>query len=268
MENYICKTCGVQHAASDGPPQRCPICEDERQYIGWEGQQWTTMSELGQEHHNLVKVAEPDMTGIGTQPGFAIGQRALLVQTPHGNVLWDCISLLDQPTVDAVNIIGGIDAIACSHPHMYAAMIEWSQAFDAPVYLHTDDRKWVMRPDPAIEFWEGETMLLDQGVTLVRCGGHFPGSTVLHWQAGADGHGVLLTGDTITVVQDRRYVSFMCSYPNLVPLNAGAVDSIVAAVEPFEFDRIYGAWWDKVVRSDAKEVVRKSAQRYIEAISG
>jgi glyoxylase-like metal-dependent hydrolase (beta-lactamase superfamily II) len=268
MENYICKTCGVQYAATDAPPRRCPICADDRQYIGWEGQQWTTMDELGQNHHNLVKVEEPNLTGIGTEPGFAIGQRALLVQTPRGNVLWDSISLLDQPTVDAINVLGGIDAFVCSHPHMHAAMIEWSKAFPAPVYLHADDSQWVMRPDPAIEFWEGETKQLDQGVTLIRCGGHFPGSTVLHWPAGADGKGVLLAGDTITVVQDRRYVSFMYSYPNLIPLNATAVRGIVDAVESLEFDRIYSAWWDKVVRSDAKTAVKKSAERYIMAIGG
>src|SRR6266849_11193792 len=51
-------------------------------------------------------------------------------------------------------------------------------------------------------------------VALVHCGGHFEGGTVLHWPGGANGKGALLTGDLITVVQDRRYVSFMRSYPN------------------------------------------------------
>src|SRR5258708_643900 len=129
-ECYICKTCGVQFAPTDGPPEHCPVCEDERQYIGHNGQEWTTHSALQKSHHNIIKPAEPGLTGIGTDPHFAIGQRALLVQTPAGNVLWDCISLLDDPTVAAVNALGGIAAIAISHPHFYSSMIEWSHRFD------------------------------------------------------------------------------------------------------------------------------------------
>jgi hypothetical protein len=123
-----------------------------------------------------------------------------------------------------------------------------------------------MRPDPAFVFWEGESCGLWEGLTLVRCGGHFPGSDVLHWADGAQGRGALLTGDTMYVVQDRRFVSFMYSYPNLIPLNAKAVAHIVESLEPYEFDRIYGGWWDSIVRSDAKASVKRSAERYIRAI--
>jgi hypothetical protein len=263
---YICQTCGAQFAAADQPPANCPICEDERQYVGWKGQQWTTLETLRQDHHNVFKTVEPDLTGIGTHPTFAIGQRALLVQTPQGNVLWDCISLIDEPTIAVVKSLGGISAIAISHPHYYASMAEWSRAFDAPIYLHADNRQWVMRPDPAIEFWEAETKSLGKGLTLIRCGGHFAGGTVLHWAAGAEGKGAILSGDILQVVPDRRYVSFMYSYPNLIPLPARTVRQIVAAVEPFDFDRIYGAWWELVVQSEARETVARSATRYIAAI--
>ncbi len=104
------------------------------------------------------------------------------------------------------------------------------------------------------------------GVTLVRCGGHFEGSAVLHWAQGAEGRGVLLTGDTITVVQDREYVSFMWSYPNLVPLDAATVRHIVQRVEGYPFDRIYGGWWGRVVTHDAQAAVRRSAERYLRSI--
>jgi len=268
MTHYICKTCGTQFSATDEPPPHCPICEDERQYIGWEGQQWTTLAVLQQDYHNVIKPVEPNLTGIGTHPSFAIGQRALLVQTGQGNVLWDCISLLDAPTIAAVKALGGISAMAISHPHYYSSMVEWSHTFDVPIYLHSDDRQWVMRPDPAIEFWEGETKSLGEGLTLIRCGGHFAGGQVLHWAAGAKGRGVLLTGDILTVVSDRRYVSFMYSYPNLIPLPAPTVRQIAAAVEPYAFDRIYGAWWERVVQSDAKAAVARSARRYIAALKG
>jgi hypothetical protein len=123
-----------------------------------------------------------------------------------------------------------------------------------------------MRLDTAFEVWEGDTCELWDGLTLVRCGGHFPGSDVLHWPAGADGRGALLTGDTMQVAQDRRYVSFMYSYPNMIPLNTKAVQRIVDSVEPYNFDRIYGGWWDLIVKSDAKAAVKRSAERYIQAI--
>jgi glyoxylase-like metal-dependent hydrolase (beta-lactamase superfamily II) len=269
MEHPICVQCGVQFAASDNPPEHCPICEEERQYVNPRGQAWTTLLALRDDHHNVITPQEPGLFGIGTEPSFAIGQRALLLQTPEGNILWDCITLLDNQTRDAVEQLGGIAAIAISHPHFYSAMVEWSQVFgNAPIYLHAADRQWVMRPDPVITFWDGKTRPLLGGTTLVHCGGHFTGSTALHWPAGAAGRGALLTGDTIQVVADRRYVSFMVSYPNLIPLPASAVRHIVQAVEPFAFDRIYGGWFPAIVAQDAKAAVSRSADRYIRAITG
>ena len=268
MEHYICVTCGTQYPASDQPPLHCPICEDERQYIGHNGQQWTTLTALRQTHKNTIRLHEANLTGIGTEPRFAISQRALLVQSPSGNVLWDCITLLDDETIGAVQALGGIRAIAISHPHYYASMIEWSKAFDAPIYLHEAERQWVMRPDPAVEFWAGETKALWDDLTLARCGGHYAGGQVLHWPAGADGKGALLTGDIIQVVQDRRWVSFMYSYPNLIPLSAAKVQHIVDAVQSYAFDRIYGAWWETVVATDAKAAVARSAERYVRMVQG
>jgi len=190
----------------------------------------------------------------------------LLNSQPEGNILWDCIPLIDDGLVEMVKGIGGISAITISHPHYYSSMIEWAMAFDCPIYLHADDRQWVMRADPAIEFWESEVKKLDGGLTLIRCGGHFEGGTLLHWPKGANGRGAVLSGDILQVVQDRRWVSFMYSYPNLIPLPAVTVRRIVEEVQPFEFDRIYGAWWAKVVRNDAKAVMKRSADRYITAI--
>ncbi|MCC7448662.1 MAG: MBL fold metallo-hydrolase [Anaerolineae bacterium] len=266
MPNYMCVTCGVQYAASDAPPDRCAICDDERQYIGPNGQAWTTLDDVRKRHHNVFTTVEPGLTSIVTEPTFAIGQRAFLIQTPEGNILWDCISLLDDATIDAIHKLGGLSAIAICHPHFYSTIVEWGRAFNVPVYLHAADRQWVMRPDPVINFWDGDTCPLNNSVTLIHCGGHFEGSSVLHWSGGADGKGVLLTGDTIYVVADQRYVSFMRSYPNLIPLPASKVRHIVQAVEPFAFDRIYNGF-GRVVPSDGKASVIRSAERYIRAIS-
>jgi hypothetical protein len=205
--------------------------------------------------------------GIGTTPEFAIGQRALLLQRPQGNLLWDCIALLDQATIDVVTALGGLSAIAISHPHYYTTMIDWSRAWgNVPVYLHEADRQWVQRPDRVIEFWSGDTHALGPGLTLVRCGGHFAGGTVLHWAGGASGRGALLVGDILQVTMDRRLVSFMRSYPNMWPLSRAAVERIVRAVEPFAFDRIYGAWWDRHVDADARAAVLRSRDIYIDAL--
>lgn len=271
MESYICTTCGTQYPASKMPPTHCPICEDDRQYVNPGGQQWTTLTEMrgsGAYANSFVSVA-PGVTGIVTEPSFAIGEQAHLIQTPQGNILWDCISYLDDATLAGVKQLGGIAAIAISHPHFYTSMGAWSDAFDhAPIYLHAANRPWVMHPSDAAHFWEGETLEALPAVTLVRCGGHFPGSSVLHWRGGENGAGALFTGDTITVVNDLRYVSFMYSYPNLIPLDATSVNRIVAAVEPYPFTRLYGGWRGKVVAGDAKEAVRRSAARYIAHLRG
>jgi hypothetical protein len=170
--------------------------------------------------------------------------------------------------VAAVRARGGLHGIAMSHPHFYGVCVEWSRAFGgAPIYIPTADRQWVMRPDPAIKNWEG-VIEPPPGLTLIQCGGHFEGSAALYWAAGAASLGALFTGDTITVVADRRFVSFMRSYPNEIPLSAGHVRHIVAAVQPYRFDRIYGGWWDRVIDRDAKATIEKSAARYIRWIEG
>jgi hypothetical protein len=268
MPNFICVTCGVQYAESALPPERCAICEDERQYVGWEGQKWTTMPDLRASHTNRLDVEGPELISLVTEPEFAIGQRALHVRTPEGNVLWDCITLVDDRSVAAIQALGGVAAIAISHPHYYASVVEWSRALgEVPVYLHAADGEWVMRPHPAIVFWHGETHVLAPGLTLIRLGGHFPGATVLHWAGGAGDKGVLLSGDVLQVGEDRKSVSFMYSYPNYIPVSAPTVRRIVDALEPFAFDRIYGAWFGQNLQRDAKQVLRRSAERYIAAIT-
>ncbi|MHB0958030.1 MAG: MBL fold metallo-hydrolase [Pirellulaceae bacterium] len=267
MPNFICTTCGTQYAESEQPPTLCPVCEDERQYIKVTGQQWTTLERLRLAHRNSIRFEEPGLTGIGIDPEFAIGQRALFVRTPSGNVLWDCVPLLDLAVVEMLEALGGVTALAISHPHYYSSMVEWSRAFnDVPIYLHAADQPWVMRPDKAITFWDGETKMLGDQLTLVRCGGHFEGGTVMHWKEGAEGKGALLTGDIIQVVADRQHVSFMYSYPNYVPLPASAIERIVKAVAPLRYDRIYGAFWDMVIHQDGRAALTRSAERYRAAV--
>jgi predicted nucleic acid-binding Zn ribbon protein len=268
MPHHICTACGTQFPESQKPPAECRICEEERQYVPARGQTWSTLAALRGGSMNAFRQHEPGVTGIGTTPNFAIGQRAILVQTPKGNVLWDCIALIDDATVALIKALGGVQAIAISHPHFYTTHVEWARAFDCPVYLHAADRDWVMRPDACQQFWEGDTKQLWDGVTLIRCGGHFPGGTVLHWAGGAEGKGIVCSGDILTVAVDRKWLSFMRSYPNLIPLSRREVEAIGSAMAPFPLERIYGHYFDRVIDEDAKSVLEKSVARYIAAIEG
>ncbi len=225
------------------------------------------MQAIRRTHFNAFRRHEPGLIGIATTPVFAIGQRALLLRTSAGNVLWDCISFIDEATVEIVQALGRIAAIAISHPHFYASMVEWSHAFGrAPIYLHAADEKWVMRPDPVMTFWEGETRPLAPGVTLLRCGGHFAGGTVLHWADGAGSKGALLAGDIVRVGPDGK-VSFMRSYPDLIPLDASSVQHIAGVLDAWKFDPIYGALWSSIIPSGGKEAMAYSVRRYLRAIS-
>lgn len=265
LPHPMCPTCGVQYER--GPnPERCPICDDDRQYVPVSGQQWTSVDRLAANgFRNRFATEEHGVWGIGTEPKFAIGQRALLVPGAGGNLLWDCISLLDDETVTAVDDLGGLSAIAISHPHFYSSMMAWSEAFGVPVFVHERDRRWVQRTGN-VEFWSGDRVEVLPGRTLYRAGIHFAGGTIAHWPAGAGGQGALLTGDIFQVVEDRRWLSFMYSYPNYIPEHPDTIRRAVELVDPLEFAVIYGAWWGKVLTQDAKGAVFRSAQRYFDHI--
>jgi len=258
----ICRTCGVQY---DAPRDDCPICEDERQYVGWNGQQWTTLAKLraGGGHRGKIAEEGPGVLGVDTEPAFAVGQRALLVQTEAGNVLWDCVSYLDDELVAQIEALGGISAIAISHPHFYGSMAEWSHAFDAPVYLHAADRAWMSRPDPAVHFWEGETHDLAPGLTLINLGLHFDGGTVLHWRQGEAGRGALFTGDIVQVAMDRRWTSFLYSYPNFIPERPRLIRRALEILKLYDFERIYAGFWGRAVGVDGPGALQRSADRYL-----
>jgi glyoxylase-like metal-dependent hydrolase (beta-lactamase superfamily II) len=265
---WVCPACGTSYPPSATPPSSCAICEDERQWVPPAGQRWATTVELAQSgHRSELREVEPGLLGIGVEPELGVGHRALLVQTPAGNVLWDPPAFVDEQAIEAVRELGGVRAVSSSHPHMYGAIVEWSHAFDAAILLPEADVPWLMRPDPAVRAYSGALAVVP-GVTLVQCGGHFPGSAVLHWSAGAAGAGVLCSGDTIFVTPGEDRVTFLWSAPNRLPLPEREVRGVADAVAPYPFDRIYGGWWEPVVRGDAKRVFERSAERYVEILRG
>lgn len=262
---WICRTCGVEHTDTAAP---CAICDDERQWVPAAGQQWTDLDELAAAgHRTRVRPLEPDLFGITVEPKVGIGQRAHLVRTPAGNLLWDPTGFLDEHGVRQVRDLGRVVAIAASHPHMFGAQVQWSHALGGPPVLVAEpDLRWVARPDPVIRPWTRRHDVVP-GLALVQVGGHFPGSAVAHWTNGATGSGVLLGSDTVQTNPDRASVTFMRSFPNRIPLSAAVVERITRTVEQLTFDRLYDNFGG-VIDTDARATVRHSADRYIAWVRG
>jgi glyoxylase-like metal-dependent hydrolase (beta-lactamase superfamily II) len=256
---FICTTCGVQYPPSEVPPTSCIICNDDRQYIGINGQGWTTLERINQQYKNIIEQVAPRIYALYSTPSFAIGQRAHLIVSPSGNFLWDCITNLDDTTVELINALGGIKGIGISHPHYFSTITEWSDRFNAPLYISADDAEWLTRKNETIRYWKGREPLWDD-LTLVQCGGHFPGASVLHIASGA---GTLMVGDTIQVTPGQDRVSFMYSYPNMIPLKKTEIERIYRAVKDLEYDAMYGAF-GKYIRTGAKHIMQQSVERYLQ----
>jgi glyoxylase-like metal-dependent hydrolase (beta-lactamase superfamily II) len=256
---WVCETCGVEHAEAVGV---CAICADERQWVPADGQKWATLEELASAGRRVrIAELETDLFGITVEPKVGIGQQTHLVRTPSGSLLWDPVGYLDEAAVEGVRGLGDVAAIAASHPHMFGVQVEWSKALGGvPVLVSEADVDWVKRPDPAITTWSGRHEVVP-GLTLHQLGGHFPGSSVVHWTAGAGGRGVLLVSDTIHANPDRATVTFLRSYPNRIPLSPAVVERITQAVTQLPFDRLYDNF-GRTIESGAGAAVRRSADRY------
>lgn len=297
----ICVTCGTQFDAPyTNPPKSCKICDDPRQFVPASGQAWSCLTKLkAQGFKNSwtqdkvnpkvffiqsVPEALPDglagvnlglASGVGAALKIGIGQRAIFMETEHGNVLWDLVPFIDDKFVKEVEEKGGLKAIVISHPHFYNTHLDWAKAFNCPVYLASDEQEWLCRTDDAgarkfIEGPVGASQEIIPGVSAIKCGGHFPGSLVLNWASAK----ILTLADTIMTVPSglsfhesrqpgTNTYSFMWSYPNMIPLEPAALKGIWDAVQPFEFETTYGGFpGQDVRRKDAKKLVLESAQNW------
>jgi hypothetical protein len=262
---WICATCGVEHADGHGV---CPVCADERQWVPASGQRWTTLERLEADgHRTRLRELEPGLLELTAEPKVGIGQSSFVVSTDAGTVLWDPLGFVDDEAVERIRALGEVLGISSSHPHMFGAQLEWSRRLgDAPVLVSGPNLDWVSRTGPAIRE-HGDRHEIALGLTLHRFGGHFSGSTVLHWAAGAGGRGVLLSSDTIHGNPDRATVTFLRSYPNRIPLSPAVVERITSAVESLQFDRLYDNF-AHAIDTDARAAVRRSADRYVAWVGG
>jgi len=267
MAAKVCETCGTMFEPTGSTPAHCPICEDERQYVGWEGQRWTSMHELAQ-NRRVEFVDEEGVTTFSIRPSFAIDQRAFLIPDGKRNVMWECLSLVTPAAVTEIESRGGVSCIAISHPHFYTAMVAWSEALGGvPIYLHAADRGWIQHNSPHIRLWEGDRLELSSDLELIHLPGHFSGSTGLWWKSGPRPGGSLFPGDALQVVMDRRHVTFMYSYPNVMPLSPPAVRNLRKAVAPLRFQDLFGYTRGRQIIGNAKAAVDGSFERYLEAIA-
>ena len=267
MTSWICATCAVEYPDSPQPPERCPICSDERQYVRPTGQRWTTLADLeGRGHRGSVAEVEPGLLGIEIEPSVGIGQRALLVQTPGGNLLWDSTGYVDDDLVGAVSAAGGVAVIAASHPHMFGVQVEWSHRFQgAPVYVTEADQEWVQRNDPAVRLWDEPVEVLP-GVTLHRIGGHSPVVRSRTWSA-PTGRACCSAATPSPARRTSTGCRSCAAIPNKLPMSAAVIEKVASRVLALEFDRLYDNFGGQVL-ADAQTWVRRSADRYIAWVRG
>jgi glyoxylase-like metal-dependent hydrolase (beta-lactamase superfamily II) len=263
---WICTTCATQYAPSDAPPASCPVCEDDRQYVSWEGQQWTTHQALKQKYRLRIG-DDAGLLAMAVDPMWAIPQRVLHLRTDAGNILWESLGIVTDEAVRALRDAGGVDRILISHPHFYSSMVEWSEALGGvEILLHEADREWVRRPSDRIRYWRGDTLNLSDDVTLINVGAHFPGSQALHWTKGPRGQ-TLFPGDAPHVTQDRRQVCFMHSVPNFTPMKPSAVRRMRDLLAPFDYDDVYGFSWGRNILGNGKAVVEASFDRFLQQVA-
>ena len=263
-EKNICATCGTQSPAATPLPSLCPICADDRQYIGARGQQWISTADINARHSVLVKKVGEQLYDMRLVPAFAIGQRAFLICSPGGNILWDCIPLLNEPLEAFIKARGGLKAIVFSHPHYYSNMNEWAAAFDCPVYIHENDREWVKDSGPRIQYWAGKEKSFWDGIKAVHVGGHFPGSAVLQAPALSPA-GALFVGDTLLISLSRQHIAIMHSYPNQILLTRDVFAEALERMKGLRFDTMYGAFDWQTLPGNARDIFDVSMKRYTAA---
>lgn len=258
----ICATCGTQYPPSNSR-EECPICNDDRQYIPEGGQSWTTHEKLlSTSSVRIVKLID-NVYELEIKPTFAIGQRAFFIVSKQGNILWDCIPLLNEPTIEFIKSHGGLNAIAFSHPHYYSNMNYWAEIFDCPIYIHKKDEQFIMNRGSRVALWEGNEKAMWDGIRLINIGGHFPGSSILHVPF-LSKDGSVFCGDTLAISPSKKHFAVMYSYPNRIPLPKNEIERIKKRLEEIPFDALYGFWSGQNVSQNVREILKRSMEVYLQ----
>lgn len=260
-QKLICTACGTQYQQILVTGALCPICLDDRQAVPEKGQSWTNLQELSEGYSVIIKKLNDNLYELKMAPSFGIGQRALLVNTPTANILWDCIALINEPTIEFIKSKGGLKAIAFSHPHYYTTMNEWAETFNCPIYIHQKDEQWIFNKGGQVNLWSGTEKELWNGIRIINIGGHFPGSSILHVPF-LSNEGTILCGDTFYISPSKKHAAVMYSYPNRIPLPIQEVQRIKKQILNIQFDTIHGFYDYQNIYSNARHIIRESLDKY------
>jgi hypothetical protein len=260
-QSKVCTTCGT-HYPPDAAPELCTICDDDRQYIPEGGQIWTTHDQLLTTSSVRILPLTEKVFELEIKPVFAIGQRAFFILSEQGNILWDCIPLLNEPAKAFIKAHGGLKAIAFSHPHYYSNMNQWAETFNCPIYIHASDEQWIVDKGKHVSLWNGAEKILWDGMRILQIGGHFPGSSVLHVPF-LSREGSVFCGDTVAIAPSKKHIAVMHSYPNRIPLPVQEVKRIKERFESIPFDTMYGFYSDQNLSRKVKEILKTSMERYV-----
>ena len=261
IKPLFCSTCGTKFVDQKNTSVNCPVCSNDRQYLPAKGQSWTKPEDLQNSFSNLITRINDNLYEIKTIPKFAIGQRAFLILTPNGNILWDCILLLNESTIAFNKSKGGLKAIAISHPHYYSSINDWAEVFNCPVYIHQNDEEFIFTKGPNITLWEGGEKELWDSMKIKNIGGHFPGSSILIVPFLSPG-GTILCGDTFYISPSKTHVSVMYSYPNFIPVSLSEIKRINGSMNNIPFDTLLGAFDNQKISPNAKEILHASLEKY------
>ncbi|KAI9632904.1 uncharacterized protein MKK02DRAFT_19982 [Dioszegia hungarica] len=279
----ICTACGTQYGSAR---DTCMICEDPRQAVPPTGQTWTSLTQLSSSRRNTILEDTDDhrVKFIGTEAGFAINQTPILLETAEGSYIWDCSAYISTALIHYLSkeLRTPLRGIAISHPHFFSTSLTWSRLLGVPLYLNEADKAWYVRLDEIGEgdkvvWWTGEREI-GKGLRLIQCGGHFPGSSVLHWdrlqEPAPTDHptkrtpvsGLLLVADTVMVQPTQRGFTFIWSVPNMIPLGPKDVRAIQHTLASLPFSQATSSWPNRFIRENAREILSQSVASHLRAM--
>ena len=226
------------------------------------GQIWIKPSDLLKNHSVKLNRLQDNLYELFINPMFAIGQRALLVLSKHGNILWDCIPMLDEMTIEFIKAKGGLKAIAFSHPHFYSNMNDWAEYFNCPIYIHNKDVEHNMVKGKHVTLWDGDEFPLWDEMKIMQIGGHFAGSSILHVPF-LSKEGSIICGDTLFLSPSKKHFSVVYSSPNRIPLPLAEITRIKKRFDNIPFDSFYGYIKTQNLHKDVKEILETSMAKYV-----
>ena len=264
MERFVCVTCGTQFPDADDAAAERARSATTRASTS------RSRASSGRRSPSCAPTTatrsgdEGALTGIGTEPHVRDRPARAARPARRANLLWDCVTLLDDATAAAVERRGGLAAIAISHPHYYSAMVEWAHRFDCPVLPARG------RPRVGHAARPRDRVLGGRDARPRRRADADPLRRPLrrrHRAAPARRGRAAVAATSSRSSPTARWVCFMYSYPNLIPLPEAAVQAMARRARAVRVRaRSTAPGGARSSRRDGAGIVRRSAERYARAL--